>query len=207
MKHFTYIILITLSLGAIAASQRESPRENTPHSGGAAIVYAEGGAFLIEGPKGWITDRQTGQELGVCCVWYPKDSTWDDAQTVMYPNITSKGPGQQTLNEFMESDLADFREHNPELTYEVGEDIPLKNTRIAKLRFFYNVNHGSSEAVAYIDEKKIIAFLVMSSKTKKDLNEAIPLFRSVLQSYEFMDAHIATGAPQKKDDSQLLPKD
>jgi hypothetical protein len=125
----------------------------------------------------------------------------------MYPNIATKGPGQKTLNEFMESDLADFREHNPELNYEIGEDIPLKNNRIAKLRLFHNVNQGCSEAVAYIDEDKIIAFVVMNSKTKKHLNESIPLLRTVLQSYAFMDVRFVNGAKQKKADSPQLPKD
>ena len=198
MRHFAFV-LVALSLASIASSQQAPPKQNAAEGGGAAIVYADGGAFMIGAPKGWITDHEAGQRHGVCCFWYPEGSTWNDAETVMYANIATKGPGQKTLNEFMESDLADFREHNPELTYEVGEDIPLKNNRIAKLRLFYNVNQGSSEAVAYIDEEKIIAFVVMSSKTVKGLNESLPLLRTALQSYAFMDVQFGKGTKPTKD--------
>jgi len=206
MKHLI-CVLIVISLAAVATSQQDPRKQSSAQGGGTAIVYAEGGAFLLEAPKGWVTDRETGQQHGVCCVWYPEGSTWDDAETVMYPNIATKGPGQKTLNEFMESDLADFREHNPELTYEIGEDIPLKDNRLAKLRLFYNVNQGSSEAVAYIDEEKIIAFVVMSSKTKNGLNDSIPRLRTVLQSYAFVHMHFVDGAQKEKADSPKLPKD
>jgi hypothetical protein len=100
----------------------------------------------------------------------------------MYPSIATKHPGQQTLKEFLESDLAEFRKHDPEMSYEDAEDAPLKLKRTAKIRLFYNVNRGSSEAVAYIDEEKIIALIVVSSKTKKDLQEAMPLLRSALDT-------------------------
>lgn len=195
-----------ISLCAVAASQQNLRKEGTAKNSGAAIVYAEGGAFMVDAPKGWITDRKTGQQHGICCVWYPEGSTWDDAESVMYPNIVTKGPGQKTLNEFMESDLDDFREHNPELDYEIGEDIPLKDNRLAKLRLFYNVNNGSSEAVAYIDEEKIIAFIVLSSKTKKGLNDSIPLLRTALQSYSFMHMRIVDANQGQKADSPKLPK-
>jgi hypothetical protein len=206
MKPFNNVVL-ALSLAAFAPAQQAVPKQNTTAGGGTAIVYAEGGAFLVEAPKGWITDRETGRRLGICCVWYPEGSTWDDAETVMYPNIATKRPGQETLNKFMDSDLADFREHNPELTYEVGDDIPLRDNRIAKLRFFHNVNHDASEAVAYIDEEKIIAFIVMSSKTQKGLDESIPVLRQILQSYAFVHMHFVDGAQPKSPDSSKLPKD
>jgi hypothetical protein len=206
MKHFVHA-LVALFLGAVATSQQTAPKQSPTMGGDTAVVYAEGGAFSLEAPKGWITDRETGQKNGVCCVWYPEGSTWDSAETVIYPNITTKSSGQKTLDEFMESDLAGFREHDPELTYEVGGDIPLKENRIAKLRLFYNVNHGSSEAVAYVDEEKIIAVVVMSSKTKKNLSDSIPLLRTLLQSYTFVNLHVVKEPQQKKSNPVKLPKE
>lgn len=171
------------------------------------MVYSQGGGFMIGSPKGWTVDHKTGQQHGVCCVYYPEDSTWDNAETVMYPNIAKKGPGQRTLKEFMAADLADFRDHNPEMTYETVEDIHLRNNRIAKLRLFYNVNQGSSEAVAYIDEDKVIALFVVSSKSKKALNDSIPILRSVLQSYSYMDVRFANEGQEGKQRPFELPKD
>ena len=143
-----------------------SPKQDSAGSG--AIIYSEGGAFMIEDPKGWVADHETGQGMGICCVFYPQGSNFDNAETVIYPNIATKGPGQATLKEFMESDLSEFREHNPEMTYEDASDVSMKSKRVAKVRYFHRVNKGSSEAIAYIDEDKIIAVIVVSSKTQRD---------------------------------------
>jgi hypothetical protein len=67
------------------------------------------------------------------------------------------------------------------MTY-VDGDIPFKD-RTAKVRYFHGVNQGSSEAVAYIDEEKIVALVVLSSKTEKGLTEALPLLLGVLETY------------------------
>jgi hypothetical protein len=179
------VLLLIAALASSAASQQANPnpaaRGGTNHT---VVLHAEGGSFLIDGPKDWITDRKAGHRLGVCCVYYPKGS-WDTAETIMYPNIVTKGPGKRTLRELMDSDLAKFRADNPGMSYVDGEDIRLKNDRIAKMRYFHGVNNGSLEAVAYIDEKKIIALVVVSSKTEKGLNDSIPLLRAVLQTYVY----------------------
>jgi hypothetical protein len=88
-----------------------------------------------------------------------------------------------TLKELMDSDLARFRKDNPGMTF-VDGDIPF-NGRTAKVRYFHGVNQGSSEAVAYIDEDKIIALVVLSSKTEKGLTEALPLLLGVLETYAY----------------------
>ena len=151
-----------------AVSQTANPKPATSGKNHTVILQSDGGSFAIEGPKNWIADRKVGHRLGVCCVYYEKGS-WDTAETIMYPNIVTKGPGRATLQELMDSDLAKFRKDNPGMTY-VDGDIPF-NGRTAKVRYFHGVNQGSSEAVAYIDEEKIIALVVLSSKTEKGLTQ------------------------------------
>ncbi len=188
------VLLVMAALTSFAASQQENPN---PAGGGrnrTVILHSEGGSFLIDGPKDWIADRKVGRRLGVCCVYYPKGS-WDNAETIMYPNIVTKGPGKQTLRELMDSDLAKFRADNPGMSYVDGEDIRLKNDRIARMRYFHGVNNDSLEAVAYIDEEKIIALVVVSSKTEKGLNDSIPLLRGVLQTYVYGVEAVGVKAP------------
>jgi len=192
-----HLIAIHRNARTIVAAQ-ETNRPQQSNAGSGVIVYAEGGAFLIQGPKGWIADHDTGSGMGVCCVFYPEGSAWGDAETVIYPNIATKRSRQANLEQFMELDLSDFRDHNPGMTYENAEDVPMKNKRVAKLRFFHGVNNGSSEAIAYVDEDKIIALVVVSSKTQKGLNEAMPLLRDILQSYSFMDVRFAPGVQPRK---------
>lgn len=190
MKLMALSYIIVSLLSTMAGLETKNSKKHGSDGPG-AIVYAEGGAFMIEGPSGWVADHDTGQQMGICCVFYPKGSNFDDAETVIYPNIATKGPGQATLKEFMEYDLSEFREHNSGMTYDDADDIQIKSKRIAKVRYFHGVNKGSSEAIAYINEDKIIAVLVVSSKTQKELNDAIPLFRGMLQTYAYMDVKFA----------------
>ena len=158
------------------------PKPATSGKNHTVILESEGGSFAIEGPKNWIADHKVGRQLGVCCVYYPKGS-WDTAETFLYPNIVTKGPGRATLQELMDADLAKFRKDNPGMHY-VDGDMPFRN-RTAKVRYFHGVNQGSSEAVAYIDEDKIIALVVLSSKTEKGLVDALPQLLGVLETYTY----------------------
>ena len=197
MKSLLWFSLLVVCLSP-AFAQEINPNQkhgSTSQDDEATIIYSKAGAFLVEAPKGWIADTTTGKRLGLCCVYYPEGSTWDTAGTVMYPNIATKGPGQETLKEFMVHDLASFREHDPGLRYVDGKDIPLKHNRIAMLRYFFGVNKSSSEAVAYVDEEKMISVLVVSSKTENGLNKSIPLLRQMLGTYYFM--YVKNGNEEK----------
>lgn len=200
------LLLLLLASCVPVFGQSEAAKKDA-ESGGSPLLYSEGGGFLIDSPQGWTIDHEVGKRLGTCCVFYPKGATWDNADTVMYPSIVTKGPGQQTLAEFMKSDLAQFREHdNPAMKYEDASEIPLKNKRIAKIRMFHNVNHGASEAVAYIDEEKIIAIVVVSSKTSKGLADAMPLLRDCLETYMYMDVRVKDGTDAKKKEAPPTTK-
>lgn len=187
-------IVLLLTFATAAQTDKDAHPQS---SGPGVIVYAEGGAFVIEGPKGWIADHDTGQKMGICCVFYPEGATFDDATTIIYPNIATKGSGQANLKELMAYDLAEFQQNNPDMTYDDAPDLAMKNKRIAKVRYFHGVNKGSSEATAYIDEDKIVAMVVVSSRTQKGLDDAMPILRDMLQSYAYMDVKFAPGAAPK----------
>ena len=157
----------------------------------AAIIYSDHGGFMISVPKGWVLDRATGQKMGTCCVLYPQGSTWDQAESVIYPNIAEKQPGQ-TLQNLMASDVSGFRQRFPKMNVAEARDLPAGDSQLAKVRFFYGVNQGSYELVAYVDEPQVVALLVLSSRSKEAMGEALPAFREVLKSYVYMD--MTTGA-------------
>lgn len=187
MKHvFLLFLSLALFCGLFLAQQPNEANKHSSPADRSVLVYSKGASgtgFWLDVPSGWVIDQEVGKRHGICCVFYPKESTWNDAETVMYPRVTTKESAQNSLKEFMDQDLADFREHNPEMKYEDAEDMPLKNKRIAKLRYFYGVNHGSSEAVAYIQEERIIAVVVVSSRSRNGLEDSLPIFRGLLETY------------------------
>jgi hypothetical protein len=180
MKRLALIVAIVLT--SFAVSQQTNPKQQASLANHTIILQSEGGSFAIDGPKDWIADRKVGHRLGVCCIFYRKGS-WDTTETIMYPNIVTKGPGRKTLQEVMDSDLASFRKDNPGMTY-VDGDMPFKD-RTAKVRYFHGVNQGSSEAVAYIEEEKIVALVVLSSRTEESLTKALPLLLGTLETYVY----------------------
>lgn len=192
MKYLTAIAVI-LSFTVPLFTQQKNPDQTGTRgqSEQSVLMYRDGAGFFIDVPKDWVIDREAGRRAGTCCVYYPKGSTFHNAETIMYPNIATKGPGQKTVNDFMQSDHETFLKHDPGLRYEEAADIPLQNKRIAKIRLFRGVNHGGSEAVAYIDEEKIIALFVMSSKSEEAFNKSIPLFRSAVKTYMYMNVKVS----------------
>ena len=200
MKLSAVAIVLLLVFGL----QRGSSQENSSEQRSAArkdeasvLMYRDGAGFFIDVPKGWVIDREAGKRGGTCCVYYPQGSTFNNADTIMYPNIATKGEGQRTLEEFMKADLARFLEHEPAMRYEDIKDIPLQNERIAKIRLFHGVNRGSSEAVAYVDEEKIISLFVMSSRNEKAFNESMSLFRSAVKTYTYMNVTVSPDAAKQ----------
>jgi mannitol/fructose-specific phosphotransferase system IIA component len=179
MSRAVISLIFLFALGTVA-------QQSTDSLGAGVITYAQGGAFMVAAPPGWVTDRETGQKLGVCCVFYPAGSTWDDAETIMYTEIVEKNEQHANLKAFMAFDIEQFRMNNPELIFEDGDSVHW-GAKTAVVRFFHGINKGSSEAVAYIDEPKIIAVLVMSAKSQKALDNSLPLFRNFVRSYAFMD--------------------
>src|SRR5512146_267536 len=89
----------------------------------AAIIYSDHGGFMISVPQGWVLDRATGQKMGTCCVLYPQGSSWDHADSVIYPNIAAKQQGQ-SLQELMASDLDGFRQRFPKMNVVEAKDLP-----------------------------------------------------------------------------------
>jgi hypothetical protein len=174
----------------LSTSQLKAPNPATSQEN-AAIIYSDHGGFMISVPKGWVLDRATGQKMGTCCVLYPQGASWDQADSVIYPNIAEKQPGQ-TLQQLMASDLDGFRQRFPKMNVVEARDLPAGESAAAKVRVFYGVNQGSYELVAYVDEPQVVGLLVLSSRSKEALGEALPAFREVLKSYVYMD--MTTGA-------------
>lgn len=171
-------------------SKLQIPRASATQQN-AAIIYSDHGGFMISVPKGWTLDRATGERMGTCCVLYPQGSSWDQAESVIYPNIAEKQPGQ-TLQQLMSNDLDGFRQRFPKMNVAEARDLPAGDSQLAKVRFFYGVNQGSYELVAYVDEPQVVALLVLSSRSKEAMGEALPAFREVLKSYVYME--MTTGA-------------
>src|ERR1051326_9110664 len=115
---------------SLSTSQLKVPSASATQEN-AAIIYSDHGGFMISVPKGWVLDRAIGQKMGTCCVLYPQGSSWDQAESVIYPNIAEKQPGQ-TLQQLMSSDLDGFKQRFPNMNVTEAKDLPAGDSQLAK---------------------------------------------------------------------------
>ena len=189
-KCIAMLVVLGLFSGAYAEEKKKKPsqKEEELNQG---LIYGEDHSFWLAAPKGWVLDNQAGVSHGLHAVFYPKGSTWANATVVMYANVAHKGKkGEETLQTLMDGDVARFRERAPKLVVKRAKDLTTKDKKKAVVRHFSGDAWGNSEAVAYIDEKKVIVILVMTSKTKKGFEASLPAFAELVGSYAFFTGDV-----------------
>jgi hypothetical protein len=174
-------LVITLVTVATANGQ-------TPEGGG--IVYGANHAFAIQAPDGWVLDNRSGQPQALQVVFYPVGSNWHDARAVMYANTASKDiAGQETREQLIAFDISQFRAKSATLRV---TDMPLvAGTRAdVVVKRFEGDENQNFEAVAYIDEKSIVAMLILTARTESEFAKAYPAFIKLVQSYSFLTSNV-----------------
>jgi hypothetical protein len=181
MRLFSCLVISLLLSGLVLAQ--------TP--GGAGIVYGRGHAFAIQAPDGWVLDNAAGKGQGLQAVFYREGSDWGSAKGVMYTNAAIKGKGQETLQELIDYDVAQFRARAPQLKVTAREDLATGSGK-AVVWQFEGDEHGNFEAVAYIDEKEAIVMLVLTARTRELFDQEYPSFEKLVGSYRFLTADVRT---------------
>jgi hypothetical protein len=162
---------------------------------GAGILVGSDYAFSIIAPPGWVLDGAAGKKQGLCAVVYEDGRSWKDASIVMYANTASKKvEGQETLQELMAFDVADFKKHSSRLSVMPVDDIKT-GTGVAVVRLFEGDQFGNFEAIAYIDEKFTIVMLVLSARSKEEFESAYPAFQQLVRSYHFLTSNVKIEKP------------
>ncbi len=150
------------------------------------IILHEGCSFGITPPRGWVLDTESGAGNGVPAVFYPEGSSWADSRTVMYTNVTAKDSGQ-TGAALIEYDVTRFTSDDPEV---VITDLPSRTVgrKTVTVKSFLGKSPENYEAVAYIDEKDHVVFLVLSARDRSTFESSLPSFSELVDSYVFMGA-------------------
>ena len=151
-------------------------------------MYGKDHALFVTAPEGWVLDNSSGVSQGLYAVLYPKGGNWDKSLTIMYVNSASKKiqDNESTenlisfdslnfLNNFKDGEIKSL----PDLKSEYGKEIKI-------LSFTYS----NYELVAYINEPKKIALIIMTSRDKSDFEENINVFYELVKSYRFMTSDV-----------------
>ena len=179
-------LIILCSLAAHAQEARAGAGDKDT-----GVVFGKDYAFAVTAPGGWVLDTESGIQQGLHAVFYPAGSSWKEGQAVMYVNAAAK---PDTLEKFVEADVASFRKGSPRL--KVSDEGPLAvdgRQRVVAKRFVED-QLGNYEAVAYVEEGKVVVTLVLSARTQGEFDAALPAFRKLVSSYRFVSDKVVTGA-------------
>jgi hypothetical protein len=105
----------------------------------------------------------------------------------MYANAYhKKNETEETLEKVIAGDVAEFQKRSEHLKVVEAASLPTRKDKKAIVRYFDGDTFGNSEAVAYLDEGKVVVMLVLSARTKKEFEEALPAFSELASSYLFL---------------------
>jgi hypothetical protein len=151
---------------------------------GVAILYGHKYFFGVKAPSGWVLDNRSGVAQGLDAVFYPKGSSWEAFDPVIYPQVWQKEGS--TLASVIEEDIANYRQHSPSLEVEERPIVKTATGATASVRYFRGSKNKTFEAIAYFDEPNVVVMIVMSAKSRASFESAQSAFRELLESYKFV---------------------
>jgi hypothetical protein len=184
-KYLLIPVLLLLCIPALA----QKPEEGI----GSGIIYGTNPAYSLSAPKGWVMDNQAGVSQSIFAVFYPHGASWGDGSVVMYTNVIQKRDDKQTLAEVIAAEQADTKQHSPGLKITDAPALPTRKDNTATVKYLTGDADGNFEAIAYINEPKLVVLLVLSARNKTDFDKSLPAFAELVKSYFFISDNVVIG--------------
>ncbi len=156
------------------------------------IIYGKNYSFTLTAPRGWVLDDSSGRGQGVQAVFYPKDSSWKNGAAVMYASVYQKiDPNKESVQTVIANDIAEYKKNSAELKVVDAEPVLTRTDARSKdkkatVKYFTGDRNANAEAVAYVDEGKVVVMLVLSARSQKDFDSSLPAFKDLVGSYFFL---------------------
>ncbi|MCB0278211.1 MAG: hypothetical protein KDD94_01825 [Calditrichaeota bacterium] len=161
-----------------------------------AIVHGKNLAYQITAPSGWLLDIYSGLNDNLPAVLYKPGSNWKTAKTVMYTNVAYLEESNQSYQTVIESDLKRFREGSAKILIEQKEPIEFSEVnKKADVYYFLDSDKLQFEAVAYLQEAKVVMMFVMASKSEDEFYENLDSFREFTLSCIFLTDRVGESEP------------
>jgi hypothetical protein len=168
------------------------PQTRPRKDGNSGIIYGQDHAFTLTAPTGWVLDNTSGVSQGLQAVFYPEDSSWQKGTVGMYANAYhKKDVKEEPLEKVIADDIAEYKKKSPEIRVKNAEPLPTREDARAKgkkatIKYFTGDASGNYEAVAYIDEGKVVVMLVLTARNEKDFESSLSSFKELVGSYLFL---------------------
>lgn len=177
------MVLCLMYISAVPALSAESKKSKND----SGIIYGNNHSFMLTAPNGWVLDNKSGVPNGLHAVLYPVGSSWTNATAVMYANTVDKSvSGNETLDKVIEHDVDTFKKRSQNLALKEGDFLSTSSqNKKATAKHFSGDLYNNYEAVAYIDENKVVVIIVLSAKNRDAYEKSLPSFKELVGSYQF----------------------
>lgn len=156
------------------------------------VIFGNNYSFTLTAPKGWVLDNSSGRGQGLQAVFYPKGSSWKTGAAVMYANVYQEtDPSKESLQTVIANDVTEYKKNSVDLKVVDAESIltrtdPRSRDKKATVKHFTDDRNANTEAVAYIDEGKVVVMIVLSARSQRDFDSSLAAFKDLIGSYFFL---------------------
>jgi hypothetical protein len=176
IKRLFLFILVVLLATVPAFAQKPDDTEGT-------ILPGPRISFVLKEPPGWVLDTKTGRGQGIEAVLFNEGSSWRNAVAVMYARVIDKDASQDTVEKVIGNDIAEFMKLSAQSVVSDSPAIQTRDKRQAVVKVFYDAANKNYESVAFIDDKRVVVILALSSRDKAAYEKALPAFQALVGSY------------------------
>ena len=150
-----------------------------------SYVYGKNQCYYFTAPPGWVADNQAGKDFDFPIVLYPKDSSWDNATTVIYTTSILKTKHAKKPSDIVRNVLKRFHtELQSPNTKAVKVSSVNSNSGISAPIYKYTGDrNGNTEYVSYFEADKTVNIFVMTSQDENDIENSKPAFIVLNKSY------------------------
>jgi len=143
------------------------------------LCYRDTAAFVVSPPTGWANDSEVMRALGLCAMFAPLGSTYNDAEAVLYPNMaTAAGKNVEESADFQAEWVRNTFTDKPggeNIQVRRGEGFKTEQGLDVAIRLY---DHGPPpnewEAAAYLQHDGQLLMLVLSAREQNLRDAALP---------------------------------
>lgn len=152
-------------------------------------VHGKDHCYYLSAPKGWVLDTISAKRQGLPMVFYPKNSSWSKATTVIYTRNDGFARGAksdaQKIKSKVNSVLEEYRNSGdgPNIKARKVKNIKSKSGANGEVWKFTGDKWGNTEMVSYFVGASTVNFFVMTSRDQKDFERSLPAFFELSSSY------------------------
>jgi len=180
------LILLILLLPSISIAETNS-----------ILGYFEDRSYWVDMPQGFYQDGKTAQKIGAIFLWLPGVYDFNSAPAVIYSSVFSG----KNVEEAIQSDVKKFLAQSPSLKVKEATSVKTNDGKIIMVKEFINPASKQQpyESVAYIQEGNSVVTVVVSAFVKANYEYILPLYMTMVSSYESADIKVKHNKSSKKD--------